>query len=111
MPRPVKGGSRRKRPAKKSSERLSTLKKERCELMTNPAKRKAADALADSVRGTLPAGLSRPALRALAGAGITTLDQLAATSEAKLAALHGLGKKGMETIRQALRAVKKRMQP
>jgi hypothetical protein len=43
---------------------------QRCELTQNPAKRTAANALTDSIKHNLPAGLSRPALRALASAGI-----------------------------------------
>jgi hypothetical protein len=42
---------------------------------------------------SLPAGLSQPALRALAGAGYATLDQLAKVREADLAKLHGMGPK------------------
>ena len=43
---------------------------QRCELTQNPAKRAAANALTDSIKHDLPAGLSRPALRALASVGI-----------------------------------------
>ncbi len=75
-----------------------------CELTTDPQKRAAADRLAASVKDSLPAGLSQPALRALAGAGITRLAQLARASEAELLALHGLGPKGVATIRTALAA-------
>lgn len=49
-----------------------------------------------------PTGLSNPALRALAGAGYTRLDQLAGTSEAEILALHGMGPKGVEMLRRAL---------
>lgn len=49
-----------------------------------------------------PAGLSQPALRALAGAGYSRLEQLAAVCEADLKKLHGMGPKGIETLRQAL---------
>jgi DNA-directed RNA polymerase alpha subunit len=52
----------------------------------------------------LPAGLSRPAQRALAAAGITRLDQLRSLTETELLNLHGLGPKGVETLRQALKA-------
>jgi len=44
--------------------------RQRCELTQNPAKRAAANALTDSIKHNLPAGLSRPALRALASVGI-----------------------------------------
>jgi hypothetical protein len=49
-----------------------------------------------------PPGLSRPALRALAGAGYTHLDQLAGASEAEILALHGMGPKGVDILRRAL---------
>ena len=46
--------------------------------------------------------LSQPALRALANAGYTRLEQLAQTTEAELLALHGMGPKSMEPLRRAL---------
>jgi hypothetical protein len=49
-----------------------------------------------------PRGLSQPALRALLGAGITSLDQLAAIREADLRKLHGIGPKGIDLLRSAL---------
>lgn len=50
------------------------------------------------------AGLSAPAQRALAGAGINTLEQLAKKSEADILALHGMGPASMPKLRQALAA-------
>lgn len=50
------------------------------------------------------AKLSAPAKRALAGAGITTLAQLASYSEKQLLALHGLGPSAIPKIKQALAA-------
>jgi len=52
----------------------------------------------------LPPGLSRPAQRALAAAGYTTLDRLAEVSEADLSQLHGVGPQAIEQLRQALAA-------
>ncbi len=52
----------------------------------------------------LPAGLSRPALRALAVAGIVGLEEAAAHSEAEVAALHGVGPKAIIQLRAALAA-------
>jgi hypothetical protein len=49
-----------------------------------------------------PAGLSQPALRALAAAGYTSLDQLAQVTGADLGRLHGMGPKAIELLRQAL---------
>ena len=51
-----------------------------------------------------PAGLSAPALRALAGAGYTRLDQLADVREVDLKRLHGMGPKALTVLREALRA-------
>ena len=49
-----------------------------------------------------PEGLSRPARRALAGAGNARLEQLAEVSEDEVSRLHGMGPKAMEQIRGAL---------
>ncbi|MFZ1754616.1 MAG: DUF3224 domain-containing protein [Caldilineaceae bacterium] len=54
--------------------------------------------------GDLPTGLAAPAQRALAGAGMQRLDQLARISEAELKKLHGIGPKAVEQLRQALHA-------
>lgn len=48
------------------------------------------------------AGLSAPAQRALEGAGIKTLRQLAEKKEADILALHGMGPASMPKLRQAL---------
>ncbi|WP_116109282.1 helix-hairpin-helix domain-containing protein [Amycolatopsis ruanii] len=52
--------------------------------------------------GDLPRAIGRPATRAIADAGITTLDQVAALTEAELLALHGMGPKAMRILREAL---------
>jgi hypothetical protein len=49
-----------------------------------------------------PTGLASPARRALAGAGYTRLEQLAAVCEAEIKALHGIGPNAIEQLRQAL---------
>jgi hypothetical protein len=46
--------------------------------------------------------LAAPARRALAGAGITRLEQLSKISEAELARIHGIGPNAIETLRRAL---------
>jgi predicted flap endonuclease-1-like 5' DNA nuclease len=48
--------------------------------------------------------LAAPAQRALAGAGITRLDQLSRMSEAELARLHGIGPNAIDALRRALQA-------
>jgi DNA-directed RNA polymerase alpha subunit len=52
----------------------------------------------------LPPKLSAPAQRALAGAGITRLEQLTTMTEADLLKLHGLGPKTIRQLRQVLDA-------
>lgn len=52
--------------------------------------------------GDLPAGIGRPAHRALAAAGYTRLDQLAGRSERELLKLHGMGPRALGRIRAAL---------
>ena len=51
-----------------------------------------------------PAGLSGPALRALAQAGITSMAQLAQHTETSVASLHGMGPKGVRLLKDALTA-------
>jgi len=51
--------------------------------------------------GDLPK-LGQPALRALHGAGITHLEQVATYSESELKRLHGIGPNALETLRLAL---------
>ncbi len=50
----------------------------------------------------MPHGLSGPALRALARAGIRSTAGLARWTEADLAALHGIGPKAIRVIKAAL---------
>jgi len=48
------------------------------------------------------AAIGAPARRALAGAGISRLDQLPTVSEADLLALHGVGPRAVRLLREAL---------
>ncbi|MEU8205921.1 helix-hairpin-helix domain-containing protein [Streptosporangium sp. NPDC049046] len=50
----------------------------------------------------IPAGIGRPAGRALAAAGYTTLVQVAATTEKDLLRLHGVGPRAIRLLREAL---------
>lgn len=52
-----------------------------------------------------PPGMSRPALRALEIAGITTLERVARHSEAELLKLHGFGPKSIRLLRPALEEI------
>ena len=49
-----------------------------------------------------PTKLSKPAQRALAGAGYTHLEQLTKVTEAELMKLHGMGPKAMGQLRLAM---------
>ena len=49
-----------------------------------------------------PLGLSGPALRALAHAGIGSMAQLLRHSEAELRVLHGMGPKAVRILKSAL---------
>jgi hypothetical protein len=59
---------------------------------------------ADGGTSDLPAGLSAPARRALAGAGIFGLADLSARTETEVLRLHGMGPKAMGLLRAALAA-------
>jgi len=50
--------------------------------------------------------LAAPAQRALAGAGVTNLSNLAQMTEADVMALHGMGPNAMTTLRTAMKAKK-----
>ncbi|WP_202916199.1 DNA-binding protein [Paenibacillus mesophilus] len=50
----------------------------------------------------LPTGISKPAQRALSGAGYSRLEQFTTISEAEILKLHGMGPKALGIIRQAL---------
>ena len=53
-------------------------------------------------KNVLPEGLAKPALRALEAEGIRTLDDLQGIPEKELMALHGIGKRAMETLKAAM---------
>ncbi|MGA8743072.1 MAG: helix-hairpin-helix domain-containing protein [Terracidiphilus sp.] len=50
-----------------------------------------------------PKGVAKPAQRALVAAGYTSVDQLANARQADLAALHGMGAKALDILRNALK--------
>jgi sugar-phosphatase len=55
-------------------------------------------------KSEFPPGVAKPALRALASAGITDLDQVTRFTETELLALHGMGPKALGILKEALRA-------
>ncbi|WP_332766762.1 hypothetical protein [Phenylobacterium sp.] len=56
------------------------------------------------IRTDLPK-LARPAQRALAGAGVTCLEDLAGHTEIEIAALHGMGPNALGRLKEALAAM------
>ena len=56
----------------------------------------------DEPESDLPAGLGKPAQRALAAAGYSRLDRLTEVAEAELLKLHGMGPKALDQLRRAL---------
>ena len=50
----------------------------------------------------LPAGLGKPAERALAQAGYARIEQFTRVSEAELLRLHGVGPKAIRRLREVL---------
>ncbi len=75
-----------------------------CPITAKPRLRLASDRQTDSIKDNFPAGVAKPALRALYAAGLTTLDHLTRVSEGELAALHGMGPKAIGLLRAALNA-------
>jgi hypothetical protein len=76
----------------------------RCELVANPALKRQANAAAARIAGAFPAGLAKPALRALHNAGLLTLKDLSRTSESQLATLHGIGPNALALLKGAMAA-------
>jgi hypothetical protein len=75
----------------------------KCELQVDAAKRAAAIEATRPLVAAFPAGMSQPALRALAGAGIRRLDDLTRFSERQLRQLHGMGPKALGILAAALK--------
>lgn len=98
-----------KRPAQSSaasaSGRATSGDKHRCELRTSPERLASANLGAAAIALEFPAGLAKPALRALANAGYRTLADLSNVSEAEIRQLHGIGPNALEKLRTALGAI------
>lgn len=75
-----------------------------CPLTASAKNRANANKTTASIKGNFPAGIAQPALRALAAAGYTTLEQLTEVTEKDLFALHGMGTKAIRILRDALAA-------
>lgn len=61
-----------------------------------------AESASEHGSGDLPTAIGRPATQALAGVGVTTLDQVAARSQAELLDLHGIGPRAIGILAEAL---------
>ncbi len=53
--------------------------------------------------------IGKPATRALAAIGVTTLEQVAGLGERKLGDLHGVGPKAITILREALAAAGRKL--
>ena len=73
-----------------------------CALVASPSLRRRSDALTDAIAPNFPAGIARPALRALHAAGLTTLCDLSHVRESELAKMHGMGPKAIGLLRAAM---------
>lgn len=71
----------------------------------------AADTATPGTVGDLPKAIGRPATRALAAAGITTLAQVANLTEAELLAMHGVGPKAVRILSETLSAAGQPLKP
>ena len=58
----------------------------------------------NGLESDLPAGLAKPAQRALARAGYVRLEQFTKITEAEILKLHGMGHKAVDQLRRALAA-------
>jgi predicted Fe-Mo cluster-binding NifX family protein len=56
----------------------------------------------------IPAGIGKPALRALAAAGIKSLEDVARANEDDLLALHGVGPRAIRVLKAALKTRRSR---
>jgi hypothetical protein len=74
----------------------------RCELITSSRKRAAANKQTAAIRDNFPPGIAQPALRALAAAGYTKLDDLTNVREVDLAKLHGIGPSALRILKDEL---------
>ena len=64
--------------------------------------REEADRKVAGIRKAFPAGIAAPALRALAGANLCSLEALTRVTEPELSQLHGMGPKAIGILKQAM---------
>lgn len=78
------------------------MPKKRCVLQTDDRAREEAARSVAEIQDAFPKGVSKPALRALARAGYSTIEELSDVSEAELALLHGMGPNALAKLRNRL---------
>ncbi len=88
--------------AKKQTSAGTKMVGSRCEITGDNRRRLATERQTEEIRENFPAGIARPALRALYAAGFRTLRDLTRISEAELAELHGMGPTAVKKLKDAL---------
>ena len=88
---------------KKVSRSPKSAQRMDCELTANPAMRSTVNAETDAIASNFPKGVSRPALRALLGAGYRDLKSLTKARKADVLAWHGMGPKALGLIEAAMK--------
>jgi hypothetical protein len=73
-----------------------------CPITSDPKVREAAEKIATGIGQGFPAGVSRPALLALAAAGLHSLQDLNGFSKTALLAMHGIGPKAARLLETGL---------
>ena len=83
-----------------------TEKKEKrqsnCPITADPRKREEGNRSTAAIKGSLPADLAQPALRALASVEVKELADFTMIKESDLAKMHGIGPNAMIKIKTAL---------
>jgi len=74
-----------------------------CPITNDPKKKLVSNAQTDEIKDNFPAGVARPALRALVAAGLTSLEQLTEITSEELLSMHGIGQNALEKLRAGLR--------
>jgi ERCC4-type nuclease len=83
---------------------IRKTRKTSCPITKSKRKRAAANKQTAAIQNNFPSGIAQPALRALANAGYTSLEQLTKVKETDLQKLHGMGPKAISNLRAALKA-------
>lgn len=82
-----------------------------CPLTQQPALQQIHAAQTAGIKPNFPSGIAQPALRALFGAGLESLEQLTGVSESELLKLHGMGPAAVKKLRESLQDRGLKFQP